>query len=109
MLDGFGMHSGGKEYRRRVAAFERIFGATTFFGTDLVHPGDRIVQRARFNFMQWAQIWYHRNPDQPPLSSAFENVIVLTEDFYREVAEHPIPNDLEAVRALAASPAVPDL
>ena len=34
MLETFGMHRGGKEYRRLVAAFERIFGATIFFGTD---------------------------------------------------------------------------
>jgi len=31
MLDTFGMAKGGKEYRRLVAAFERIFGATIFF------------------------------------------------------------------------------
>ena len=34
MLESFGMHTGGKEYRRLVGAFERIFGATIFFGTD---------------------------------------------------------------------------
>jgi hypothetical protein len=34
MLESFGMHTGGKEYRRLVAAFERVFGATIFFGTD---------------------------------------------------------------------------
>ena len=28
MLETFGMHKGGKEYRRLVAASERIFGAT---------------------------------------------------------------------------------
>jgi hypothetical protein len=28
------MHKGGMEYRRLVADFERIFGATMFFGTD---------------------------------------------------------------------------
>ncbi len=34
MLEIFGMHKGGTEYRRLVAAFERIFGTTIFFGTD---------------------------------------------------------------------------
>ena len=34
MLETFGLQKGGKEYRRLVAAFERIFGATIFFGTD---------------------------------------------------------------------------
>src|SRR5690242_20831283 len=34
MLDTFGMQQGGSQYRRLVAAFQRIFGATIFFGTD---------------------------------------------------------------------------
>ena len=43
------------------------------------------------------------------LSSEFENVIVLSDDFYQELVTHPVPNDLEAVKLLAASPAVLDL
>lgn len=35
LLDTFGLSKGGKEYRRLVSAFERIFGATIFFGTEL--------------------------------------------------------------------------
>jgi hypothetical protein len=34
MLETFGMQKGGKEYKRLVGAFERIFGSTIFFGTD---------------------------------------------------------------------------
>jgi len=34
MLDTFGMQQGGSQYRRLVASFQRIFGATIFFGTD---------------------------------------------------------------------------
>jgi hypothetical protein len=49
------------------------------------------VQRSRFNFMSEAQIWYTRSAEQRVLSSEFENVIVLTDDFYREVTEHPSP------------------
>src|SRR6476659_2010427 len=51
MLETFGMHKGGKEYRRLVAAFERIFGATMFFGTEKTGPTARVIQRARFNFL----------------------------------------------------------
>jgi len=36
-------------------------------------------------------------------------VIVLSDEFYREVSEHPIPADLGAVRILASAPAVLDL
>jgi hypothetical protein len=50
MLETFGMHNGGKEYRRLVAAFQRIFGATIFFGTDCNRGTSKVVQRSRFNF-----------------------------------------------------------
>ena len=109
MLETFGMHKGGKEYRRLVAAFERIFGATIFFGTDTFRGTAKVVQRSRFSFFREAQIWYSRDPEQYPVSDQFENVIVLSDEFYREIVAHPIPADLEAVKVLAAAPAVLDL
>jgi hypothetical protein len=109
MLETFGMHRGGKEYRRLVAAFERIFGATIFFGTNTLRGTAKVVQRSRFSFFREAQIWYSRNPEQYPVSDQFENVIVLSDEFYREILAHPIPADLEAVKVLAAAPAVLDL
>ena len=109
MLETFGMHRGGKEYRRLVAAFERIFGATIFFGTDAFHGTARVVQRSRFSFFSEAQIWYSRDPEQYPVSDEFENVIVLSDEFYREIVAHPIPADMEAVTVLASAPAVLDL
>jgi hypothetical protein len=105
MLETFGMHKSGKEYRRLVAAFERIFGATIFFGTDTLRGTARMVQRSRFSFFREAQIWYSRDPDQYPVSDEFENVIVLSDEFYREIMAHPIPADLEALKVLAAAPA----
>jgi hypothetical protein len=109
MLETFGMHKGGKEYRRLVAAFERIFGATIFFGTDTLNGRAKVLQRSRFSFFREAQIWYSRDPDQCPSSDQFENVIVLSDEFYREITAHPIPADLEAVKVLAGAPAVLDL
>jgi hypothetical protein len=38
-----------------------------------------------------------------------QNMIVLSEEFYREIQTHPIPADLEAAKALSSSPAVLDL
>ena len=35
-------------------------------------------------------------------------MIVLSDEFYREITAHPIPADLEAVKVLAAAPAVLD-
>jgi hypothetical protein len=65
--------------------------------------------RSRFNFLREAQIWYNRDPEQPVLSEEYANVIVLSDEFYREISEHPIPTDLEAVKVLGAAPVVLDL
>jgi hypothetical protein len=59
MLETFGMQTGGKEYRRLVCAFETVFGATVFFGTDALRGAAKVVQRSRFNFMREAQMWGH--------------------------------------------------
>jgi hypothetical protein len=104
MLETFGMAKGGKEYRRLVGAFERIFGATIFFGTETASPTTRLVHRARFNFLREATIWYQRDA-----ITGGENVVTLTDEFFAEVMAHPIPTDLEAVKILAASPGVLDL
>jgi hypothetical protein len=36
-------------------------------------------------------------------------MIVLSNEFYKEIMDHPIPTDLEAARALSSSPAALDL
>ena len=36
-------------------------------------------------------------------------MIVLSDEFYREILSHPIPTDLEAAKALSSSPAALDL
>ena len=51
MLDTFAMQRGGTQYRRLMGAFQRIFGATIFFGTDSQQQRATVVHRARFNFM----------------------------------------------------------
>lgn len=105
MLDTFGMAKGGKEYRRMVAAFDRIFGATIFFATESNRSVATVVHRSRFNFLKEAEIWYSRTDSIP----GGENVITLSDEFYSEVSGHPIPADLEAIKLLAAAPALLDL
>src|SRR5580698_144218 len=67
MLDTFGMQQGGSQYRRLVSSFQRIFGATIFFGTDTQRQRAAVVHQARFNFMTEARIWFSRNCDQTVL------------------------------------------
>jgi hypothetical protein len=52
MLETFGMSKGGKEYRRLVAAFERTFGATIFFGTDTLTSKAEDRPSRPFQFFQ---------------------------------------------------------
>jgi len=109
MLETFGMQQGGTQYRRLMVAFQRIFGATIFFGTDSTRGRARVVHRSRFNFLREAQIWYDRNPAESDGAERFENVIVLSDEFYSEITNHPIPTDIDAVKVLASAPAVLDL
>src|SRR5690242_14735572 len=109
MLDLFGMQQGGSQYRRLISAFQRVFGATIFFGTDTQREKAMVMHHGRFNFMREARIWYSRDPEQEMLPGAFENEVVLSDEFYREILDHPIPADLEAATALSCSPAALDL
>ena len=103
------MHQGGTQYRRLIAAFQRIFGATIFFGTDMQRDKAAVIHLARFNFMTEARIWYAHDRGQETLPGGCENQIVLSSKFYREITAHPIPADLDAAKALSSSPAALDL
>jgi hypothetical protein len=59
--------------------------------------------------MAEARIWYARDPERQTLLSGYENQIVLSTEFYREIEAHPVPADLGAARALSSSPAALDL
>ena len=109
MLDVFGMQQGGSQYRRLIAAFQRVFGATIFFGTDAQRERAMVTHQARFNFMREARIWYSRDPNQALLPGGLENEIILSDEFFREVTTHSIPADLEAAKALSSAPAALDL
>jgi hypothetical protein len=108
-LDTFGMQQGGTQYRRLMGAFQRIFGATIFFGTDTQRERAPVFPRARFSFMSEARIWYSRDPEQELLPGDLQNEIVLSEEFFREILDHPIPTDMEAAKALSCSPVALDL
>ncbi|MCC6589826.1 MAG: hypothetical protein IT168_24240, partial [Bryobacterales bacterium] len=97
------------ELNRLVAAFERVFGATIFFGTDSVRHPVRMVQRSRFHFLREAQIWYQRDQKTGAVGDEFQNVVVLSDEFFAEVMAHPIPADIEVVKVFGAAPGLLDL
>jgi len=98
MLEPFGLGQGGAQYRRLLAAFERIFGATIFFGTDSQVDAAAVLQQARFNFMSEARLWYCRSGDQQALREVGENIVVLSPEFYRDITMHPIPTSAQRPR-----------
>jgi Plasmid encoded RepA protein len=104
-----GMQQGGSQYRRLIAVFQRVFGATILFGTDTQAAEAAVAHQGRFNCMREARILYSRDPNQPLLPGGFENVIALSDELYREVTAHSIPTDLETAKALSSAPAALDL
>jgi hypothetical protein len=110
-LETFGMQPGGSQYRRLVAGFKRIFGATIFFGTDQQKKTAAVLHQSRFHFLREAEIWFSRNGESEGREPRrpCHNTVVLTDEFFQEVLDHPIPTDLRATRALSSSPAALDL
>jgi len=60
-----------------------------FFGTDTQRERAMVMHHGRFNFMREARIRYSRDPEQETLPGSFENEVVLSDEFYREILDHP--------------------
>lgn len=82
----------------------RLFAANIAITTDpksvnWANDGFRVADRANF-------FWDPLTPDQPSL---FQSTLVLSERFYNELVEHPVPVDMRALRALRQSPMAIDI
>jgi len=109
LLDYFNLPKSGAQYRRIRAAFQRVFAATIFFGTEDGLKKQILVDSTRFHFLDQIQLWFNRNDEPEPSGPhALDNVVVLSEPFYREISEHPIPVEREVIAALAHAPGLLD-
>ena len=109
MLEMFGKRTDGAQYKRLVQGFQRIFGATVFFGNDETRKAP-IWFGSRFNFLDSAKLWFAPDSNQETLFPDDEgNVVVLSDHFFNEIMQHPIPCDLGAVRVLAANASCLDM
>lgn len=109
MLDFFRLPKDGPHYRRIVQGIQRIFAATIFFGTEEQPSGASLIDWARFHFFDRIQLWFNTNErGQPSEFEHRENVITLSEAFYREIDQHRIPVEREVVAALAHAPGLLD-
>lgn len=111
ILETFDLPKDGRYYRRLITGFERIFYSTFYFASDDQNREAVVITRTSFRFVQGLRLWYLKDNGSDPgnNSSSHENIIVLSEEFWREIQEHPIPVDLNVVRALADSPGNLDL
>jgi hypothetical protein len=109
ILEFFRLPKDGPHYRRMVKGFQRVFAATIFFGTEQQPEITRVIDMARFHLFDRMHLWFNnRDEAHVPAHEIFENEIVLSEAFYREIDEHRIPVEREALAALAHAPGALD-
>jgi hypothetical protein len=109
ILDFFRLFNDGKRYRRLMEGFQRVFGATMFFGTYDEPDRELVLDWARFHFFDDLHLWFHKTEAEPGTLPHHQNCVVLSEAFYDEIDQHRIPVEREVVAALANAPGVLDL
>jgi len=108
MLDFFHLSKDGRHYRRIAQAFQRVFAATIFFGTDDQPDRHHLTDSARFHSFDKLHLWFHDHDQPLPANEAAANMITLSEAFYNEIDAHRIPVERKVVAALAHAPGILD-
>ncbi|MGO8793018.1 MAG: replication protein RepA [Terriglobia bacterium] len=109
LLDYFELPKNGYHYKRIVEGFQRIFGATIFFGTEGQHQRAAVSDSVRFHFFDRMQLWYNREEPVELDRNERYNTITLSEAFHNEIDRHKIPVERRVVVALANAPGTLDL
>lgn len=98
--------SGGKRGSiiRVQKQIERLFNITLTIRREDNQGQGYITRHARIVFE--FRLWTGRDPNQTQL---WENAIILTDEFYKEIIDHPVPFDLRVLRAIKQSPMAIDI
>jgi len=104
MLDYFDLPKNGYHYHRIVQGFQRIFGATIFFGTEEQRQKAAILDAARFHFFDRMHIWCNHEGTVNPKGDESNNAIALSEAFHNETDRHKIPIERRVVAAFDLPP-----
>ena len=98
--------SGGKRgsTTRVLSQIERLFSSVVTIRYDDGQGQGFVVRHAPMT--SEFSLWTGRDPDQTQL---WENAIVLTDEFYREITAHPVPLDMRILRAIKNSPMAIDI
>ena len=106
ILIEWGLPLNGKHYKRLGEAFKRVFGSTVFFGTKDERRGSEVWSTGRTHFFDHMRLWF-RDEELGPANQA--NTVTLSQPFWEELKNHPIPVDTEVVRMLAHNAGCLDL
>jgi hypothetical protein len=105
ILEDLGLPCDGPHYRRLVDGFKRVFASTIFFGPADQGAASPVWSCLRSCYFEKVRLW--TDLDQKG-SGGQQNVIVLSDMFWQELALHPVPVDGDVVRALANAPGALD-
>ena len=105
---GLDSSTGGKQgsITRLREQMKRLFSATIAITRDNTNNEVR-WERDGFQVADSQSFWW--DPLHPTQSSLFQSRVVLSERFFNELVEHPVPVDLRALRALKQSPMALDI
>lgn len=81
----------------------RLFSSTV---TATYQDGQRVALLNR-SIADAATLWW--DPQRPEQAGLWQSTVTLSEPFFREVIEHPVPIDMRALKALKRSPLAIDL
>jgi hypothetical protein len=82
---------------------KRLFASTVTCTYDDADKTEILGYRVADRAVLW---WDHKDPRQ---AGSWQSVVTLTEPFYREIIERPIPVDMRALKALKRSPMALDI
>lgn len=112
-MESIGLDSmtGGKNgsITRLRDQLSRLFASTIAVVRDDNLVGTRIqsMHTAGFRVTDQSSVWW--DPQRPDQAGLFQSEVVLSERFFQELTEKPVPVDLRALRALKQSPIALDI
>ena len=112
-MESIGLESitGGKNgsITRLREQLGRLFASTIAVVRDEALAGSNIqsLHTAGFRLTDQASVWW--DAQRPEQAGLFQSEVTLSEKFYEELTEKPVPVDLRALRALKQSPIALDI
>lgn len=82
---------------------KRLFAASV----SCIYEGDDHDELMGFRVADKASMWW--DPKSPDQAGLWKSTVTLSEPFFKELIEHPVPVDMDALKALKKSPMALDI